>query len=153
MINVHAVGRLTESSELRTTNSGRTVANFTLACKRTRTDQNNKPLTAFVRCILWGKPAQAFAKYTQKGTLIGVSGELQTRSYDDQQGRTHYVTELVVENFEFLESKETVQNREQKQVAAPQNEPTPPTNEPYPTQEPPYEQPPMPGMSQHGYNQ
>ncbi|HAP5279985.1 TPA: single-stranded DNA-binding protein, partial [Enterococcus faecalis] len=61
------------------------------------------------------KPAEVLAKYTQKGSLIAVNGELQSRSYDDQQGQTHYVTELVVAGFEFLESKETVQNREQKQ--------------------------------------
>ena len=60
-----------------------------------------------------GKPAEVLAKYTQKGSLIAVNGELQSRSYDDQQGQTHYVTELVVAGFEFLESKETVQNREQ----------------------------------------
>ena len=48
-----------------------------------------------------GKPAEVLAKYTQKGSLIAVNGELQSRSYDDQQGQTHYVTELVVAGFEF----------------------------------------------------
>ncbi|EOH75550.1 TPA: single-stranded DNA-binding protein [Enterococcus faecium] len=154
MINVHAVGRLTKGAELRTTNNGKSVANFTLACKRKRPDKDGKLPTTFVQCVLWGKPAQAFAKFTQKGALIGANGELQTRSYDDQQGITHYVTELVVEDFEFLESKETVQNREQKQQGIPQSNQIPPANEPaYMNQEPPYEQPPLNGMSEYGYNQ
>lgn len=105
--------------------------------------------------MLWGKPAQAFAKYTQKGSLMGVTGEFQTRSYDDQQGQTHYVTELVVDNFEFLESKTVVQQREQKHHEVPQNDPVLPSEE-LATQEPAYEQayqqPPMTGMSNYGYN-
>lgn len=96
MIKTSAVGRLTKSSELRVTSTG-------------------KAQTTFIQCVIWGKPAEVLAKYTQKGSLIAVNGELQSRSYDDQQGQTHYVTELVVAGFEFLESKETVQNREQKQ--------------------------------------
>ncbi len=163
------VGRLTKGAELRTTNNGKGVANFTLACKRKGPDKDGKLPTTFVQCVLWGKPAQAFAKFTQKGwgkpaqafakftqkgALIGANGELQTRSYDDQQGMTHYVTELVVEDFEFLESKETVQNREQKQQGIPQSNQTPPANEPaYMNQEPPVEQPSLNGLSEYGYNQ
>lgn len=101
-----------------------------------------------------GKTSPSLCQIYSKGALIGANGELQTRSYDDQQGMTHYVTELVVEDFEFLESKETVQNREQKQQEMPQSNPTPPANEPaYMNQEPPYEQPPLNGMSEYGYNQ
>ncbi|MBI0605189.1 single-stranded DNA-binding protein, partial [Enterococcus faecalis] len=80
-----------------------------------RLDKDGNAQTTFIQCVIWGKPAEVLAKYTQKGSLIAVNGELQSRSYDDQQGQTHYVTELVVSGFEFLESKETVQNREQKQ--------------------------------------
>lgn len=157
MINVHAVGRLTKGADLRTTNSGKTVVNFTLACKRKRPDKDGNVPTTFVQCVLWGKPAQAFAKHTQKGSLLGVCGELQSRSYDDQQGHTHYVTELVVEGFEFLESKATVQKREQKHQEAPQNEEQPHMEEPpvYPDlpYEDQYKQPPLNGMSEYGYNQ
>lgn len=93
-----------------------------------------------------------------KKSLLSVCGELQTRSYDDQQGQTHYVTELVVDGFEFLESKATVEQREQKHHGVEPNRATPPINEPTPNQQPanddPYcEQPPMDGMSDYGYNQ
>ncbi|WPH48389.1 single-stranded DNA-binding protein (plasmid) [Enterococcus faecalis] len=119
MIQLNAIGRLTKEVDLRTTSSGRSVTNFTLACKRKRPDKDGNAQTTFIQCVLWGKPAQVFTKYVQKGTLIAVTGELQTRSYDNQEGITHYVTELVIENFEFLESKETVQSREQKQQLPP----------------------------------
>ena len=158
MIQLSAVGRLTKGAELRTTTNGKSVANVTLACKRKRPDTNGNVPTTFIQCVLWGKPAQVFAKYTQKGALVGVNGELQTRSYDDQQGVTHYVTELVVEDFEFLESKETVQKREEKQHAVPQGQSTPMVNEQpamnqAPTQQNVYQQPSMNGLSEYGYNQ
>lgn len=153
MINIQAVGRLTKGAELRTTNNGKSVANFTLACKRKRPDREGNIPTTFVQCVLWGKPAQVLARYTQKGFLIGVTGELQTRSYDDQQGITHYVTELVAEDFEFLESKGTIQNREQKQQETPQSNQKPITTEDFMNQERNFEQPPLNGMSEYGYNQ
>lgn len=153
MIDVHAVGRLTKSAELRTTNSGRTVTNFTLACKRKRPDKEGNIQTTFVSCILWGKPAQVFVKYTQKGVLVGVNGELQTRSYDDQQGVTHYITEVVIDDFEFLESKETLQSREQKQKNVPQSNSVPdPEENKSMEQELPYEQPSINGITEYGYN-
>lgn len=115
MINVSAVGRLTKGADLRTTGSGKQVGNFSLACKRSRPDKDGNVPTTYMNCVIWGTPAMVLAKYAQKGSMISVVGELQSRSYDDQQGRTHYVTELVVDNFQFLESKETIAQREQKQ--------------------------------------
>lgn len=76
-----------------------------------------------------------------------------TRSYDDQQGITHYVTELVVEEFEFLESKAAVQQREQKQHGAEPTTYEPPVEEPEMSQEQMYQQPPLNGISEHGFNQ
>lgn len=126
MIHVNATGRLTKGAELRVTPSGKAVANFTLACKRDRVDKEGNTQTTFIQCVIWGKPAQALSKFTGEGALIGVSGELQNRSYDDQQGNTHYVTELVIATFEFLESKETAKKREENK----QNLPTPEKREP-----------------------
>lgn len=105
-----------------------------------------------------GQTRPSLCKIHAKGALVGVNGELQTRSYDDQQGVTHYVTELVVEDFEFLESKETVQKREEKQHAVPQGQSTPMVNEQpamnqAPTQQNAYQQPSMNGLSEYGYNQ
>lgn len=115
MIHVTAVGRITKDIDVRPTNGGTPVANFTLACKRKIFDQDGKKKTTFVDCVIWGKPAQVIAKYTQKGLLISAEGELQSRSYDDRDGVTHYVTELIIDYFDFLESKVVVENRERQQ--------------------------------------
>lgn len=66
MINIHAVGRLTKGEELRTTNNGKSVANFTLACKRKRPDKDGKLPTTFVQCVLWGKPAKPLPNLLKK---------------------------------------------------------------------------------------
>lgn len=72
MIKTSAVGRLTKSSELRVTSTGKAVANFALACKRERLDKDGNAQTTFIQCVIWGKPAEVLAKYTQKGSLIAV---------------------------------------------------------------------------------
>lgn len=112
MISITPVGRLTKDADLKYLDDGTPVARFTLACKRKRQDKNGNDRTSFVQCVLWGKRGEAFAKYTRKGALVLVDGELTNRNYDDQQGVTHYITEVNVEHFEFLESKQTVQRRE-----------------------------------------
>lgn len=115
MIHVTAVGRVTNDPELKPTNSGSQVGTFSLACRRNRPDKDGIIQSTFVQCSIWGKPAMVFAKYVSKGSLISVDGELRSRTYDDRQGVTHYVTELAVEHFEFLESKATIDQREKKQ--------------------------------------
>lgn len=126
MISITPVGRLTKDADLKYLDDGTPVARFTLACKRKRPDKEGNDRTSFVQCVLWGKRGEAFAKYTRKGALVLVDGELTNRNYDDQQGVTHYITEVNVEHFEFLESKRTVQNRERqddRSTALPQDEP------------------------------
>jgi single-strand DNA-binding protein len=112
MISITPVGRLTKDADLKYLDDGTPVARFTLACKRKRQDKDGNDRTTFVQCVLWGKRGEAFATYTRKGALVLVDGELTNRNYDDQQGVTHYITEVNVEHFEFLESKQTVQNRD-----------------------------------------
>ncbi|KAF1294228.1 single-stranded DNA-binding protein [Candidatus Enterococcus leclercqii] len=116
MINVTGTARLTKDPELKYTGNGTPVATTTGAFKRSRLNAEGNPETAFLRCVVFGKRAESFAKYTRKGSLIGISGEIATRSYDDQQGNTHYVTEIVVDNFEFLEKKSAVDDREQQRT-------------------------------------
>lgn len=126
MISITPVGRLTKDADLKYLDDGTPVARFTLACKRKRPDKDGNDRTSFIQCVLWGKRGEAFAKYTRKGALVLVDGELTNRNYDDQQGVTHYITEVNVEHFEFLESKRTVQNRERqddRSTALPQDEP------------------------------
>lgn len=118
MITVTLIGRLTKDATLKYTDQGKPVANFTIACPRKRVDKDGNKQTTYLRCVLWGKPAEVLTKYSRKGSLVGAFGELMTRQYDDQQGHTHYVTEMLVDSFEFLETKQTTQEREEKTKAA-----------------------------------
>lgn len=103
--NVVLVGRLTRDPDLRYTQNGIAVASFNLAVQRNFTNQNGDREADFINCIIWRKPAETLANHTAKGTLIGVTGRLQTRSYENNEGQRVYVTEVVAETFQFLESK------------------------------------------------
>ena len=105
MINkVVLVGRLTKDPELRYTPSGVAVSNFTVACNRPfKTD--GKQEADFINCVVWRKPAENLANYMKKGNLIGLDGRIQTRSYEGQDGKRVYVTEVVADSVQFLESK------------------------------------------------
>lgn len=106
MINsVVLVGRLTKDPDLRYTSSGSAVATFTLAVNRNFTNQSGEREADFINCVIWRKPAENMANYARKGTLLGVTGRIQTRSYENQQGQRVYVTEVVCENFQLLESR------------------------------------------------
>jgi single-strand DNA-binding protein len=106
MINrVVLTGRLTRDVELRYTTSGAAVATFTLAVDRSFTNANGEREADFINAVIWRKPAENFANFFSKGSLVGIEGRLQTRSYDDQNGQRRYVTEVVVDNFTFLESR------------------------------------------------
>lgn len=99
------VGRLTKDLDLTYTPQGTAVGKFTLAVNRPFTNASGEREADFIQCVVWRKPAETLANYTRKGSQIAVSGRIQTRSYDNQQGQRVYVTEIVVENFTFLESK------------------------------------------------
>ncbi|WP_338217101.1 single-stranded DNA-binding protein [Lacticaseibacillus salsurivasis] len=107
MINSIALtGRLTRDVDLRYTQSGTAVGTFTLAVDR-QYKRDGEPTADFISCVIWRKSAENFANFTHKGSLVGVEGHIQTRSYDKQDGTKVYVTEVVVENFALLESKNT----------------------------------------------
>ena len=107
MINrVILVGRLTKDPILRKTQSGFSVTSFTVACDR-RIKTEGQPTADFINCVWWNKVADNTAQYTHKGSLVGVEGRIQTRSYDDQSGRRVYVTEVVADSVQFLEPKGT----------------------------------------------
>lgn len=97
-------GRLTKDIELRTTQSGKTVANFTLAVNR-RFKSQGQPDADFFRCQAWGKTAEVLHQYTRKGSQIGVTGRLQNRSYENQQGQNVEITEVIVESMDLLDSR------------------------------------------------
>ena len=119
--NVVLVGRLTKDPDLKYTSSGSAVASFTLAVNRSFTNQNGNREADFINCVIWRKPAETMANYARKGTLLGVVGRIQTRSYENQQGQRVYVTEVVCENFQLLESKEATENRNSSQSSQNQN--------------------------------
>jgi len=103
--NVVLVGRLTKDPDLKYTGNGTAVATFTLAVNRNFTNQSGEREADFINCVIWRKPAETLANYAEKGVLIGVTGRIQTRSYDNQQGQKVYVTEVIADNFQLLETK------------------------------------------------
>ncbi|WP_204236770.1 single-stranded DNA-binding protein [Mammaliicoccus sciuri] len=108
MINsVTLVGRLTKDPELRTTPSGVEVGNLTLAVNRTFTNQNGERDADFINCIVFRKQAVNVNQYLSKGKLAGIVGRLQTRSYDNKDGQKVFVTEVVCDNVQFLEPKDS----------------------------------------------
>lgn len=113
--NVVLVGRLTSDPSLRFTNNGSAVASFNLAVNRNFTNASGEREADFINCVIWRKPAEALAEYARKGTLLGVTGRIQTRNYENQQGQRVYVTEVVCENFQLLESKNSSEQRNNQQ--------------------------------------
>jgi len=111
--NVVLVGRLTKDPDLRYTANGTGVATFTLAVNRNFTNQSGNREADFINCVIWRKTAETLANYARKGTLLGVTGRIQTRSYENQQGQRVYVTEVVAENFQLLESRSANEQRQQ----------------------------------------
>lgn len=122
--NVVLVGRLTKDMDLRYTSSGTAVGSFTLAVNRNFTSQSGNREADYVNCVIWRKPAETMANYTRKGSLVGVVGRIQTRFYDNPQGQRVYVTEVVCERFQLLESKEVSEQRQNQSPVMPQNQPT-----------------------------
>lgn len=99
------VGRLTRDIELKKTSSGSSVVNFTIAVNRTYKNANGEQEADFINCVAWGRTADNMASYVGKGSLIGVDGRIQTRTYDNANGQKVYVTEVFADNVQFLESK------------------------------------------------
>ena len=104
MNKVVLVGRLARDPELRTTPSGVSVCNFTVACDR-RYAQNGERQADFISCIAWRQSAEFVSRYFKKGDRIALDGSIQTRSWDDANGNKRYATEVVVEHVEFAQSK------------------------------------------------
>jgi len=110
MNNVTLVGRIVRDLELRTTSSGVASCNFTVAINRAFTGANGERETDFINCVIWRKQAENLCKYCSKGSLVGITGRIQTRSYDGQDGQKRYVTEVVADNVTFLGSKNSGAN-------------------------------------------
>jgi single-strand DNA-binding protein len=109
MNKVILIGRLTRDPELRRSNTGMAVCNFSVAVNRGFAGQNNEPQTDFINCVCFDKQAENLSRYMTKGRLISVDGRIQSRSYDNQEGKRVYVTEVVATNIQYLESKSATQ--------------------------------------------
>lgn len=114
MINrVVLVGRLTKDPELRYTPSGVAMARFTLAVNRTFSNQQGEREADFINCVVWRKQAENTANYLKKGSLAGIEGRIQTGSYEGQDGKRVYTTDVVADSVQFLEPRNSSGERNQ----------------------------------------
>ena len=107
MNKVFLIGRLTRDPELRYTGNNTPVTSFTIAVNRTYTNQSGEREADFINCVVWDKQAENLVKYQKKGNQIAVDGRIQTRNYEDKDGKRVYVTEILANNISFLDSKGT----------------------------------------------
>lgn len=107
------VGRLTKDPELRYTPNNQAVATFSLAVNRNFKSQNGEREADFINCVIWRQQAENLANWAKKGALIGIIGRIQTRNYENQQGQRVYVTEVVADSFQLLESQKERGNQSQ----------------------------------------
>lgn len=103
------IGRLTKDPDLRYTPAGHAVCRFTLAVDRAFSQEDEAD---FIPIVTWRKTAEACANYLRKGRLTAVDGRIQVRSYENDEGRRIYVTEVVADNVRFLESKKEQEPQE-----------------------------------------
>lgn len=99
------VGRLTKDPELQCTPTGRNVCQFSIAVNRPYTNEEGERKADFINCVVWDKQAENLCNYQKKGNQIAVEGRIQTRNYDGNDGKKVYVTEILVNNVSYLESK------------------------------------------------
>ncbi|MDG3060341.1 single-stranded DNA-binding protein [Lacticaseibacillus rhamnosus] len=116
---VALTGRLTKPVDLRYTQSGTAVGSFTIAVDRQFRSANGERETDFINCAIWRKSAENFANFTHKGSLVGIEGHIQTRTYDNAKGQKVFVTEVIVENFALLEPRQASQDGQQRSANNP----------------------------------
>ena len=120
------VGRLTKDPDLRYGNTGTAICRFTLAVNRTFKTQDGKDAD-FIQVVCFKKTAENVANFLNKGSLTGVDGRIQTGSYEDKDGKRVYTTEVIADNVQFLEPKNSEQGNAPQRNASP--EPTPSSDE------------------------
>ncbi|MCR5230047.1 MAG: single-stranded DNA-binding protein [Solobacterium sp.] len=117
------VGRITRDVEVRKTPAGTSLATFTVACDRryasSQNNANGQQTADFINCVAWRQSADFLGSYAKKGTLVGVEGSIQTRNYTNQSGQKVYVTEVVCDRVQILESRSTSQSRNNDSYSAP----------------------------------
>jgi single-strand DNA-binding protein len=102
------IGRLVKDPDLRYTQSGSSVASFSIANNRTYVSSGEKKeIVSYFNCVAWGKLGELIVQYCKKGHRIGIEGRLQQRSWEDQNGNKRSTVEVIAENFQFLTPKGT----------------------------------------------
>ncbi|PTF94831.1 single-stranded DNA-binding protein [Staphylococcus chromogenes] len=109
------VGRLTKDPEFRTTPSGVDVSTFTLAVNRNFKNKDGEQQADFINCVVFRKQAENVKNFLSKGSLAGVDGRMQSRSYENKEGQRVYVTEVVCDSVQFLDPKNNNQQNNQQQ--------------------------------------
>lgn len=105
MNKVILMGRLTRDPELRQTPNGVSVASFTIAVNRRYASKDSQQSADFINCVAWRQTAEFISRYFQKGSMIAIDGSIQTRTWDDKDGKRQYATEVVIENAYFTGSR------------------------------------------------
>lgn len=103
------VGRLTRDPELRRTQNGKAVANFTLALNRSYNSADEQQAD-YIPCVVWNKTAEAVERYCSKGSLVGIDGKMQSRSYDNSQGQHVFVVEVRCDSVQFIDTRDKNEN-------------------------------------------
>ena len=119
--NVTLIGRLTRDAELRYTPSNIATAQFNIACNRNFKNTNGEYDADFINCVMWREQAERFCNWTKKGMLVGITGRIQTRSYEGNDGKRVYVTEVVAENCQVLEKRDNTANQNSMTEQMPPN--------------------------------
>ena len=99
------IGRITKNIELKATTSGKSVATFTLAVNRDYKNADGNYDADFINCVAYEQRAETISKYVHKGDKFCVTGRISTRTYDKADGSKAYITEVIVDGFEFIENK------------------------------------------------
>jgi single-strand DNA-binding protein len=115
MNRVELIGRITADIEIKNTASQVAYCSFNIAVDRKYKDQNGQRQADFITCVAWRKTAELIGQSFRKGHRIAIMGSLQTRTYDDRNGNKRYATEVLVEDFDFIEHKSS------EKKTAPQN--------------------------------
>ena len=121
MNSTNLIGRLTKDLEIRYTGNGKAVVNFTVAVDR----PFSRDKTDFIECVAWEKTAENMSQYLKKGSQVGVTGYITTRNYENKQGQKVYVTEVLADRVQFLDSKNDNQGDQQQQSQKPRQQTQP----------------------------
>lgn len=113
------IGRLTRDPELRHTSTGRAVCQITVAINRPFTNQSGQREADFINVVVWDKIGENLARYIKKGGQVAVEGRIQTRSYDNNEGKRMYVTEVIAQNVQFLDSKNSSGSQDNASMNSP----------------------------------